>query len=105
MSRADVVIVGGGIAGSALATALARDGSSVTVLEASEEYEDRVRGETMVPWGVAEARALGVEQALLDAGAQVDPGMGRLPRRHRSGRGRGGARSRSATWCRASRGA
>jgi 2-polyprenyl-6-methoxyphenol hydroxylase-like FAD-dependent oxidoreductase len=73
MSRTDVVIVGGGIAGSALATALARDGSSVTVLEASEEYEDRVRGETMVPWGVAEARALGVEQTLLDAGAQTIP--------------------------------
>lgn len=67
----DVVIVGGGIAGGALATALARDGLGVTVLEATEEYEDRVRGESMMPWGVAEARELGIEQAMLDAGAHV----------------------------------
>jgi 2-polyprenyl-6-methoxyphenol hydroxylase-like FAD-dependent oxidoreductase len=70
-ARTDVVIVGGGIAGGALATALARDGLGVTVLEATEEYEDRVRGESMMPWGVAEARALGIEQAMLDAGAHV----------------------------------
>jgi len=45
----------------------------VTVLEQSTAYEDRVRGESMVPWGVAEARALGAEQTLLDAGAHVAP--------------------------------
>jgi 2-polyprenyl-6-methoxyphenol hydroxylase-like FAD-dependent oxidoreductase len=73
MSSTDVVIVGGGIAGGALAVALARDGLGVTVLEATEEYEDRVRGETMMPWGVAEARELGVEQLMLDAGAHVVP--------------------------------
>ncbi|HEY8216189.1 MAG TPA: FAD-dependent monooxygenase [Acidimicrobiia bacterium] len=71
MSRTDVVIVGGGIAGSALAAALAREGLGVVVLEATDEYEDRVRGETMMPWGVAEARALGLEQPMLDAGAQT----------------------------------
>ena len=69
----DVVIVGGGIAGSALAYALASAGRSVTVLESSVEYEDRVRGEAMMPWGVKEARNLGVEQILLDAGAHVAP--------------------------------
>lgn len=69
----DVVIVGGGIAGSALAYALASAGRTVTVLESSVEYEDRVRGETMMPWGVKEARDLGVEQILLDAGAHVAP--------------------------------
>ena len=67
----DVVIVGAGIGGSALAKALAEDGLDVLVLEQSEVYEDRVRGEAMVPWGVAEARELGVEQVLLDAGARV----------------------------------
>ena len=69
MTATDVVIVGGGIGGSALAAALAGDGLDVVALEASEVYEDRVRGETMQPWGVAEARELGVEKVLLDAGA------------------------------------
>ncbi len=69
----DVVIVGGGIAGSSLAYALASAGRSVTVLESSAEFEDRVRGESMMPWGVKEARNLGVEQILLDAGAHVAP--------------------------------
>jgi 2-polyprenyl-6-methoxyphenol hydroxylase-like FAD-dependent oxidoreductase len=69
----DVVIVGGGIAGSSLAYALASEGRSVTVLESSVEYQDRVRGESMLPWGVKEARGLGVEQILLDAGAHVTP--------------------------------
>ena len=69
----DVVIVGGGIAGSSLAYALASAGRRVTVLESSVEYEDRVRGETVMPWGVKEARNLGVEQILLDAGAHVTP--------------------------------
>ena len=52
----DVVIVGGGIAGSALAYALASAGRTVTVLESSVEYEDRVRGEAMMPWAVRQAR-------------------------------------------------
>jgi menaquinone-9 beta-reductase len=69
----DVVIVGGGIAGSALAYALASAGRTVTVLESSAEYEDRVRGEAMMPWGVKEARNLGIEEVLLDAGAHVAP--------------------------------
>ena len=41
----DVVIVGGGIAGNALATVLARTGQAVLVLERSSVYRDRVRGE------------------------------------------------------------
>jgi 2-polyprenyl-6-methoxyphenol hydroxylase-like FAD-dependent oxidoreductase len=71
MASTDVVIVGGGIGGSALAAALAGDGLDVSVLEASEVYADRVRGETMQPWGVAEARELGVEKVMLDAGAHM----------------------------------
>ena len=73
MDVSDVAIVGGGIAGSSLAYALASAGRAVTVLESSEQYEDRVRGETMLPWGVREARDLGLEQVLLDAGAHVAP--------------------------------
>jgi 2-polyprenyl-6-methoxyphenol hydroxylase-like FAD-dependent oxidoreductase len=69
----DVVIVGAGIAGSSLAYALASEGVGVTVLEATVEYQDRVRGESMQVWGVKEARNIGVEQVLLNAGAHVAP--------------------------------
>lgn len=70
-SSAEIVIVGGGIAGMSLAGALARDGREVAVLEASIDYEDKVRGEEMCPWGVAEARELGVHQTLLDSDTRV----------------------------------
>ena len=50
----DVVIVGGGIAGSSLAILLARGGVDVTLLERTTVYEDVVRGETMPPWGYRE---------------------------------------------------
>jgi flavin-dependent dehydrogenase len=69
--EADVVIVGSGIAGSALAVVLAAAGIRVLVLERQPEYRDHVRGEILWPWGVASA--LGVERVLLDAGAQVVP--------------------------------
>ena len=68
MHTRDVVIVGGGIAGSAIAAALAPAGVDVLVIERQVKYRDRVRGEFLQPWGVAEARRLGVEQTLLDAG-------------------------------------
>jgi 2-polyprenyl-6-methoxyphenol hydroxylase-like FAD-dependent oxidoreductase len=44
-----------------------------TVLEATLEYPDRVRGEAIMPWGAREAQALGVDRGLLDAGASVSP--------------------------------
>ena len=67
----DLVVIGGGIAGASLAGALARDGVGVTVLEASVEFPDRVRGESMQAWGVREARLLGVEDVLMTAGAHI----------------------------------
>ena len=69
----EVVVIGGGIGGASLAFALAHGGVGVTVLEASTEFADRVRGESMQAWGVREARDLGVEQVLLDAGAHITP--------------------------------
>jgi 2-polyprenyl-6-methoxyphenol hydroxylase-like FAD-dependent oxidoreductase len=69
----DVVVVGGGIGGASLAFALAGAGVGVTVLEASTEFADRVRGESLQAWGVKEARDLGVAQVLLDAGAHITP--------------------------------
>src|SRR3954470_13205951 len=69
MSRApDVVIAGGGIAGSALAAVLARGNVQVAVLERDLEPVDRVRGESLVPWGVVELRRLGLYDALVGAG-------------------------------------
>jgi 2-polyprenyl-6-methoxyphenol hydroxylase-like FAD-dependent oxidoreductase len=66
--RADVVVVGGSLAGATLATVLARAGVGVTVLERETQFRDRVRGESIAPWGGAEAQKLGLEQLLLDAG-------------------------------------
>jgi 2-polyprenyl-6-methoxyphenol hydroxylase-like FAD-dependent oxidoreductase len=72
-SNFDVVIVGAGIAGGALATALARSGIAVLLLEKTRFHQDRVRGESMVPWGVSEADRLGVLDVLLDAGGHYTP--------------------------------
>lgn len=71
MASVEVVVVGGGIAGASLAYVLASAGMEVTVLEATAAFRDRVRGESMVPWGVREARTLGVERILVEAGAHV----------------------------------
>jgi 2-polyprenyl-6-methoxyphenol hydroxylase-like FAD-dependent oxidoreductase len=56
----DVVIVGGGIGGGALAKNLAEAGVAVLVLERTQEYADVVRGEWIAPWGVPETKAVGV---------------------------------------------
>lgn len=71
----EVVVVGGGIAGSALAGRLAAGGVSALVLEQVETFRDRVRGETVVPWGVREVVALGVEHVLLGAGGRYSNGF------------------------------
>ncbi len=68
MEQYDLVIVGGGIGGSALATVMAKAGRSVLLLEQSEAYQDRVRGEWIAPWGVAEVQRLGLYDLLVGAG-------------------------------------
>ena len=50
----DLVIIGGGIGGSALATVMQRAGHSCLVLEHSTEFPDRTKGEWIAPWGVVE---------------------------------------------------
>ncbi len=67
-THADVVVVGGGIGGSALAFALADAGIDTVVLERQKTHTDRVRGEVVNCWGVREARELGVLGILEDAG-------------------------------------
>lgn len=64
----DLIIAGGGIGGSALACVMAGAGWSVLVLEKQAEYEDRVRGEWIAPWGVVETRRLGLYDLLMAAG-------------------------------------
>jgi menaquinone-9 beta-reductase len=64
----DLIIVGGGIGGSALAGVMAKALKSVLLLERSEVYEDRVRGEWIAPWGVAEVQRLGLYGLLMSAG-------------------------------------
>ena len=64
----DLIVVGGGIGGSALSTVMARAGAKVLLLEASEAYEDRVRGEWIAPWGVTEVRRVGLYDLLMAAG-------------------------------------
>jgi 2-polyprenyl-6-methoxyphenol hydroxylase-like FAD-dependent oxidoreductase len=61
----DLVIVGGGLAGSSLGMALAGTGARVLIIEREAQFRDRVRGEGMQPWGAAEARALGLHQLLI----------------------------------------
>src|SRR5690606_15951929 len=69
----DAVIIGGGVAGSALAFALAGTGASVAVVERSVTFKDRVRGEWLAPWGVAEAGRLGLLPTFRAAGAHDVP--------------------------------
>lgn len=68
-----VVIVGGGIAGGALGYSLATAGIDVTILERTTEYADRVRGELMQVWGVADAQTLGIDDCLIEAGGLLTP--------------------------------
>ena len=64
----DVIVVGGGLAGSALAGVLAQAGLGVLVVEREAGFRDRIRGELTWPWGVTEARELGLEAVLQQAG-------------------------------------
>ena len=69
----DLVIIGGGIAGSTVAGAMAAAGARTLIIEAEPVFRDRVRGEAIMPWGVAEARMLGLEAVLQEADAHPLP--------------------------------
>jgi menaquinone-9 beta-reductase len=52
------------------AKAMAENGARVLVLERERRFKDRVRGEGIWPWGVAELKELGVYQVLIDTCAR-----------------------------------
>jgi 2-polyprenyl-6-methoxyphenol hydroxylase-like FAD-dependent oxidoreductase len=56
----DFVIAGGSIAGAALGFAVQRAGARALIVEPETAFRDRVRGEGVHPWGVAEAQRLGL---------------------------------------------
>lgn len=64
----DLLIVGGGVAGSALGTVAARAGLSVTIVEREADFRDRIRGESIHPWGMKEVDSLGLRAVLEKAG-------------------------------------
>lgn len=66
---ADVIIVGCGVGGAALATTLARDGRKVLVIERSMSFPDRIVGELLQPGGVAALETLGLQQSIADVEA------------------------------------
>ncbi|KAL2797026.1 squalene epoxidase-domain-containing protein [Aspergillus keveii] len=61
---ADVVIVGAGVLGCALAVALGSQGRSVLLLEASLKEPDRIVGELLQPGGVQALEKLGLRNCL-----------------------------------------
>jgi 2-polyprenyl-6-methoxyphenol hydroxylase-like FAD-dependent oxidoreductase len=75
MDSPDVVVVGAGVAGGAMATVLARAGLQVLMLEITPEHRDVVRGEFFAPWGAAIAQELGLYDLYMG------PGGGRHPSR------------------------
>lgn len=62
--ESDVVVVGAGILGCALAVTFARQGRSVTLLEKSLKEPDRIVGELLQPGGVEALRKLGLVDCL-----------------------------------------
>lgn len=73
---ADVVIVGAGILGSALAVALGNQGRSVILLEKSLKEPDRIVGELLQPGGVQALEKLGLRYCLDDIDAIPVKGYG-----------------------------
>lgn len=69
----DIITVGGGLGGSALGIAMARKGYTVLIVESETKFRDRVRGEQLATWGVAEAKELGILDLLLSTCAHEEP--------------------------------
>jgi len=71
MASGHILVIGGGIAGSSFARAIAREGSPVTILESTKVFKDRNRGEFVFPWGSVEADRLGLYADLVSVGREL----------------------------------
>ena len=69
----DIITVGGGLGGAVLAKIMAEHGARVLVLERETQFKDRVRGEAIMPWGVAEMKRLGIYHLVLSTCAHELP--------------------------------
>lgn len=69
----DIITVGGGLGGASLAKVMAEHGARVLVIERETEFKDRVRGEGMSPWGVADARRIDILDTIMAAGGHELP--------------------------------
>ncbi|XP_077023755.1 squalene monooxygenase isoform X2 [Tamandua tetradactyla] len=67
----EVIIVGSGVLGSALAAVLSRDGRKVTVIERDLKEPDRIVGEFLQPGGYHVLKDLGLEDTVEGFDAQV----------------------------------
>lgn len=72
----DIITVGGGLGGSSLAKVMAEHGARVLVIERETQFQDRIRGEIMNSWGVAETQALGLYAFLRNTCAHESPRFG-----------------------------
>ncbi|MEW5852538.1 MAG: NAD(P)/FAD-dependent oxidoreductase [Myxococcota bacterium] len=75
MSNYDVIVVGGSVAGCAVAATLARRGVKVMVLEAESFPREKPCGEGIMPGGVDALRDLGVLDAVRARGARPMRGI------------------------------
>ncbi|KAL4616987.1 squalene monooxygenase [Arapaima gigas] len=69
--EADVIIVGAGVLGSAMAAVLGRDGRRVTVVERDLREPDRIVGELLQPGGYRALKDLGLESSVEGLDAHV----------------------------------
>ncbi|KAM7250079.1 hypothetical protein ACFE04_021962 [Oxalis oulophora] len=70
VNDADVIVVGAGVAGAALAYTLGKDGRKVRVIERDLTEPDRIVGELLQPGGYLKLIELGLEDCVEDIDAQ-----------------------------------
>lgn len=70
MSDFDVIVIGAGVVGPCIATALARQGKKVLIVERDWSMPDRIVGELMQPAGLKALQELGMVKAVNGIGAR-----------------------------------